>query len=264
MGAGIRKVCALPGMRHHDFGTCAAIAGHMDPGNAERLQYLIEARHSSRAPFDPAWRVNQHELSRIVDAARWAPTAHNMQNFRLVVVDDPRTLEELGRIRAMASPAFIAESDRQLSSSVEELERRGVGLLATSFPSSWWTPDPARAPADASRSLGELIAGAPMVVIVVFDATQRAPASGGDVLGMISLGCVLENMWLTVQVLKLDVQVLSAFAGEAAEPEIKRALGIPLPWRIAYALRLGHACARTSAPRVRRDPETFVDHNRFR
>src|SRR5678816_4652821 len=155
----------------------------MDPDNAARLQHLIETRHSSRLPFDPAWRVNEHELAGIVEAARWAPTAHNMQNFRLVVVDDPRTLDELGRLRAPVSPVFIAENYRLLSWSVEELEQRGVGLLATSLPSSW-TSDPARVPANASRVLGELIAGAPMVLVVIFDAMQRAPASEGDMLGI--------------------------------------------------------------------------------
>lgn len=235
----------------------------MDPDNAARLEHLIETRHSSRLPFDPAWRVKEHELVRIVEAARWAPTAHNMQNFRIIVVDDPDTLDELGRFRAPVSPAFIAENHRLLSWSVEELEQRGVGLLATSFPSSW-TSDPARVPADASRVLGELIAGAPMVLVVIFDATQRAPASEGDMLGLISLGCVLENVWLTAHALKLDVQVMSAFSGEAVESEVKRVLGIPSPWRIAYALRLGHARARTWSPRVRREPAAFVDHNRFR
>lgn len=235
----------------------------MDPNNADRLQHVIEHRHSSRAPFDPAWRVTGDELARIVDAARWAPTAHNMQNFRLIVVDDPMLLDELGRIRAPVSPVFIAENYRQLSWSVDELAERGTGLLATMFPPSWWTPDPAGAPRNFSRRLGELIAGAPMVIVVVFDASQRAPGSEGDVLGMISLGCVLENMWLAAQACHLDVQVVSSFSGDRVEPAVMRALGAAPPWRIAYALRLGHALAPATMPRVRRDPESFVHHNRF-
>jgi nitroreductase len=236
----------------------------MDPRNAERLQHLIETRHSSRVPFDPAWPVGDDELSRIVEAARWAPTAHNMQNFRLIAVDDPETLAALGRIRASVSPVFIAENYRQLSWSVDELERRGVGLLASAFPPSWWTADPARAPTGVSRLLSEMIAGAPMVLVVAFDASQRAPASEGDRLGMISLGCVLENMWLTAQALRLDLQVVSALAEPGAEPEIRQLLQIPPPWQIAFALRLGHATVRPTTPRVRRSAKICVDRNRFR
>ena len=65
----------------------------MDPDNAQRTRWLMEQRHSSRMPFDPARGVTELELAGIVDAARWAPTAHNMQNFRLVVVDDRRVSE---------------------------------------------------------------------------------------------------------------------------------------------------------------------------
>lgn len=235
----------------------------MDPVTADHLMHVIECRHSSRAPFDPASPVTPHELDRIVEAARWAPTAHNMQNFRLIVIESPHVLAELGAIQAPISPVFIAENYRQLSWSVDELRARGTGLLGTMFPPSWRNPDPAHAPHDAVRRLRELIAGAPMVIVVVFDASQRAPASEGDALGLISLGCVLENMWLAAQVCHLDLQVMSTLSGERVEPEVDRVLGIPPPWRIAYALRLGHALAPGAAPRVRRDPEKFVHRDRF-
>jgi len=235
----------------------------MEPRNADRMQWLIEHRHSTRVPFDPAQHVTDTELAHIVDAARWAPTAHNMQNFRLVVVDDRETLDALGRIRSRVSQRFIAENFRQLSWSPEELAERGTGLLGTMFPPSWWTGDPAAAPANVERALGETIAGAPMVIVAVYDPTQRAPDSDHDVLGMISLGCVLENMWLAAQACRLDAQVLSAFSGEQAEPEVARVLGIPAPWRIAYALRLGHAITLDDHERVRRQPHVFVHRNRF-
>ncbi|HUJ61298.1 MAG TPA: nitroreductase family protein [Kofleriaceae bacterium] len=235
----------------------------MDPSNADRMQWLIEHRHSCRAPFDPSQRIAEPELAAIVEAARWAPTAHNMQNFRLIVVDDPAVLGALGAIRAPVSPAFIVENFRQLSWSEDELARRKTGILGTMFPPSWRTGDPARVPRDAARSLGETIAGAPMLVVVVYDPTVRAPASEGDVLGMISLGCVLENMWLAAQAAHLDVQIASAFAGDGAEPEVRRVLAVPPPWRVAFALRLGHAIVPSHGLRVRRDPETFTSRNRF-
>jgi len=235
----------------------------MEPDNADRMQWLLEHRHSCRAPFDPAQRVTEHELERIVAAARWAPTAHNMQNFRLVAVDDRRILDELGRIRALVSPTFIAENYRQLSWSEDELRRRKTGILGTSFPASWRTDDPAKIPSHDARLLGESIAGAPLVIVVVFDPTQRAPASEGDMLGMISLGCVLENMWIAAHAQRLDVQVVSAFAAVDAEPAVKRLLAVPEPWRIAFALRIGHALSAKPALRVRREPALFTGRNRF-
>jgi nitroreductase len=235
----------------------------MDPENTDRMSHVIETRHSSRGPFDPAWHVTEHELARIMDAARWAPTAHNMQNFRLIVVDDPMVLAELGRIRSQVSPEFIVENYAQLSWSHEELEQRGTGLLGTMFPRSWWTADLACAPKDVSRLLGETIAGAPLVIVVAYDPTQRAPASEGDQLGMISLGCVLENMWLVAQAEHLDVQIASAFAAGGAEVEVKRVLGVPSPWRVAFAMRFGHALIPSHPHRVRRAIAASVGRNRF-
>jgi len=42
----------------------------------------IQERHSSRVPFDWEHPPAKHDLLQILEAARWAPTAHNMQNSR--------------------------------------------------------------------------------------------------------------------------------------------------------------------------------------
>ena len=175
----------------------------MDPDICDRLEHVIELRHSTRAPFDPAWRITDHQLAHLLDAARWAPTAHNMQNFRIVVVDDAR-------------------------------------LLA---------------------ALGATIAGAPLVIMVLYDPTHQAPVCDGD--QMMSLGCVMENMWLAAQAEHLDVQVISAFAREGVEADVKRLLGVPSPWRVAFGMRLGHALAASPPQRVRRPVDGFVGRNRF-
>jgi nitroreductase len=224
----------------------------MEPDNAARAWWLIGQRHSSRAPFDPTLRVTERELEHIIDAARWAPTAHNMQNFRLIVVDDREVLNELGAIHAPVSPTFIAENYRQLSWTHEELDRRRIGLLGS------------ESSHDTSRMLRETLAGAPMVIVAVYDPTVRAPASEGDVLGMISLGCVLENMWLAATAAHLDAQVVSAFADENTAPQVTRVLAIAKPWRIGFALRVGHATVRAPEQRVRRLEADFVARNRFK
>ncbi len=51
---------------------------------------VIRERHSSRVPFDPNRLPSKEDLRKILEAARWTPTAHNMQNFDIVVVDDKK------------------------------------------------------------------------------------------------------------------------------------------------------------------------------
>jgi nitroreductase len=51
---------------------------------------LIHERRSAREPYDPNRPFTKHQLDQILEAASWAPTAHNMQNFEIVVVDNAK------------------------------------------------------------------------------------------------------------------------------------------------------------------------------
>jgi nitroreductase len=72
----------------------------------------------------------------------------------------------------------------------------------------------------------------------------RAPASEGDVLGFINVGCVMENMWLMVESLGISVHVLSVFAVDAMEKEVKQILSIPEYMKVAFALHMGHPVSK--------------------
>ena len=83
-------------------------------------------------------------------------------------------------------------------------------------------------------------------------------------MGFISLGCVMENMWLMAQSLEISVHILSVFSGDAVEKEVKRILHIPEHMKIAFAVRLGYPISTpTRHLRVRRDIETVLHHNQF-
>jgi nitroreductase len=227
---------------------------------------IIQERHSSRAPFDRDHPPDKREIMQILEAARWAPSAHNMQNFEIIAVDDRNTLERLGNIKSRISEDFLRENYQQLSFSEEELIQKKVGILGTMFPLSWRTPGDWRkvASEEEPSSLDQTIKGSPTIMIVTYDSRKRAPASEGDVLGFISLGCLMENMWLMAQALRIGFQIMSVFAGDSVEQEVKKILGIPEHMRIAYAVRLGYPVSKTSKIlRVRRDVIDFVHHNRF-
>jgi nitroreductase len=226
----------------------------------------IQQRHSARVPFDPNHRVPQEALRQILEAARWAPTAHNMQNFEILLIDNKKILEKIGNIKSRVSAMFIRENYLQLSFSEEELLQKRVGILGTNFPPEWRDPAKIEKAVRESvpRPLRERISGSPMLLIVVYDSRKRAPASEGDVLGFISLGCVMENMWLMARSLGISVHILSVFSGDAVEKEVKRILHIPEYMKIAFAVRLGYPISKpTQHLRVRRDIETFVHHNQF-
>ena len=231
------------------------------------LLALLRARHSTRAPFDPAHPLPEPVLVDLLEAARWAPTAHNMQNFEIEVVDDAAVLAQLGAIEAPISGAFIRENYQQLSFSRDELIRKRVGLLADWFPPGLRKAgaNPETLHALGTPLLRDTIRGAPTVLVVTFDPRQRAPASEGDVLGMMSLGCLLQNLWLAAEAHHVGLHVMSTFATSPVAAEVRRILAIPDPRAIAFALGLGYPTAPHEPElRVRRDLETFVHRNRRR
>ena len=236
-----------------------------DTQESTGLSTVIRKRHSERVPFDPERHPGERDLSAILEAARWAPTAHNMQNFEIIIiVDDKATLAAIGRVRGGTSEDFIRENYAQLSFSEEELIRKGTGLLATMFPPSWRDPDGGfEAAADVEHGfLDETMRSCPLVMIVLYDPRKRAPASEGDFLGIMSLGCVMQNMWLTAEALGIGMQIMSVFSAQHVEEELHKILSIPDHLNIAFACRLGYPSVEPGRRlRVRREIERFTHRN---
>lgn len=228
---------------------------------------LIRERQSARGLFDSERAIAKEDLMQILEAARWTPTAHNMQNFEIIVVDDKKLLEAIGNIKSSISDTFIRENYQQLSFSEEELLKKKVGLLAAMFPPAWRAPHtkPDKATHDEMASrFGTAIKTCPALLIVVYDPRTRAPASEGDFLGIISLGCAMENMWLMASSLGIGCHVMSALSADPVEKEIQKLLSIPQYLKIAFSFRLGYPLsASTKYLRVRREADDFTHHNRF-
>jgi nitroreductase len=226
---------------------------------------IIRERQSARVPFDRERPVPADQLQQILEAARWTPTAHNMQNFEIVVVDDKKLLAAIANIRGETSEAFVRENYEQLSFSEEELRRKKVGLLGLMFPPSWRTPGvkPTVDEAHAHSILGEPIRSSAALLVVLYDPRRRAPASEGDVLGMISLGCLMQNMWLVANSFGIGLQIQSTLSGSHVEAEVKKLLGVPGPLKIGFTCRIGYPLKDETYLRVRRDIEDFVHRNHY-
>ncbi len=219
----------------------------------------IKQRQSDRVPFDEGRKVSREDLGKILEAGNWAPTAHNMQNFEVVVVDDKKTLNEIAAIRRPISEDFVRENYKQLSFSEDELAKKKAGLLGAMFPPFMRTPGAEIPKEGAPASLP-----APVLLVVLYDPERRAPASEGDFLGIISLGCVMENMWLEAKSLGIGFHIVSAFSAPDIAKEISHILGIPAHLRIAFSCRIGYpAAAPGKYLRVRRDIEDFTYKNRY-
>jgi nitroreductase len=225
----------------------------------------IKERHSSRVPFDPNQPISKEHLMQILEAARWTPTGHNMQNYEIIVIDDKATLEKVGAVESPVQEAFLRDNLTHLSYSDEELQRRKVGIAAAGFPTDWVNPARIREVVAKSDpiSVGNYIRGSPMLLVVVYDPNRKAPAQAVDVYGFMSLGCLMENIWLAAEALGVGMQILSLSATASVERELKQLLGVPESLKIAYTIRLGYPTVPVKGIRVRRDIKDFTHHNMY-
>ena len=224
---------------------------------------VMKSRLSSRGPYDPHRSVSSADVQQIVETARWAPTAHNMQNFEIIVVDDKGLLKKLADLKSPVSQAFIRENHALLSFSVAELQQKKVGILGTWFPRFMRDLSVKPKPGELTSSgQADLVKKNPVLLVVVYDPAKRAPASKGDTLGFMSLGCVMENMWLMAHALGINVHIVSSFNDGSMETRAKKILGVPKNLRIAFTMRLGYAEPERYL-RVRRDVEDFASFNRY-
>jgi len=227
---------------------------------------LIQDRQSTRGLFDLKRPVSEQDLMQILEAGRWAPTAHNMQNFEIILVDDKNVLKGIAEVKVPLSETFIRENYQQLSFSEEELLQKKVGVLAVNYPAAIRKPGgklDAAASEQRHQSRSRLIQSSSALLIVLYDSSKRAPASEGDFLGIMSLGCVMENMWLMAYSLGIGFHVLSGFSDPTIEKQVAKLLNIPKNWHIAISVRLGYPTSPETHLRVRREINDFTHHNNF-
>ena len=230
----------------------------------EEILKLIKERKSDRLLFDEKRAISKHDLEKILEAARWTPTAHNMQNFEIVLVDNKKQLEAIGKLEFPISPEFVRENYQQLSFSEEELKKKKVGILGTNFPPEMRVPVLKPDVKLSNTFLGKTISTSPVILIVLYDPSKRAPASEGDFLGIVSLGCAMENIWLMANSLGIAVHIVSSISSESVEKEVKKIFSIPENLKIAFSIRLGYA--QPSAEKqlhIRRDIKDFTHHNQY-
>lgn len=99
--------------------------------------------------------------------------------------------------------------------------------------------------------------------MVFYDPRKKAPASAIDIYGFMSLGCLMENIWLTAQALGISVQILSLSATTSVEKELKGLLGVPGYLKIAFKVRLGYPTVTVKPLQVRRDIDDFTHYNSY-
>lgn len=189
----------------------------------DQVLELMRTRRSIRRFEDRA--VSREDLNRLLEAARWAPSNHNRQPWKFMVIEDR------ARIRGLA-----------------ELVKHGMEGKLKSL------PEVAAVHAAGLVRHGTFFSAAPVVIVALHKLPIAAAASLWE--GMphpelvsgepLSVAMAMQNLLLAAHVLGLGTCVMTAplLAGHLAE-----ALPVPPGFGITGLIAVGHADEVPQAPR---------------
>lgn len=213
----------------------------------DEVLLLMKSRRSVRRFADQP--VSRDDLERLLEAARWAPSNHNRQPWRFLVLDDRE------RIRGLAKAVGQA-----------------LGAKLQALPSL------ASAYAGDLAHYATLFAQAPVVIVALHKqpvSVARALLEGLPHPGLVSgeplsVAMAVQNLLLAAQALDLGACVMTA---PLLVPEaVARALRLPAGHDLTCFIALGYPAESPEPPRRKKleqcceyiDDDDRTDHDRNR
>lgn len=211
------------------------------------FQELVKFRRSSRWIFSTKKQIPDEDLHKILEAARWAPTPHNRQPYEIIVVKNKDVIKKISEISFRLTKKEIDEHE-SWSFSTEELESKGIGVQEDVLPKfvldlkdkpelieddKFW---------ERTMSLYALLMQASSALLMVlYDPTIPGIGPLKNVWGMLSVGAVMQNIWLASNDLGVSVHVASGQTMTLdSKREIYKVLGIPKKYKLMILFRLGY------------------------
>lgn len=204
---------------------------------------LATTRSIRRISSEP---INDDVLTRVLQAAVWAPSGGNRQPWRMVVVKDRELKAGLGRIYQTEWTSYVEMNMAKVAGQPQHIIDMVSKGLAT------------------GTRLAESLADVPVVVIFVHDPSQvfvtdanlgRTPVVGGA-----SLYPAVQNLLLAARAEGLGGVLTTLIA--AREPDVRDLLGIPAPWGVHAMVPLGKPMG-SHGPLRRAPLESMVSYDRW-
>ena len=203
----------------------------------EVMRTTFSAREFTNDP------VPDDALVKILDHARFAPSGGNRQGWKVIVVREQKTKDELARLSSMAAKRYAAQ--------------------VANGESPWNTIDPPRVDratierTDPPKRLSEPLAKAPVVLVLCVDLKVVASIDQElKRIGVVSGASIYPFAWNILMGARHE-----GFAGTittlavAQEPAIQSLLGLPAHVAVAAVMPLGRPVQRLTKLKRKTVPE---------
>lgn len=229
----------------------------------------IRRRHTTNGPFADRPVAPEHKRL-ILELAARAPSHFNSQPWRFIVVEDPERRQAIGEIAGMSMRQLMAEGRfwqqyrKFFRLSAEEAEATKDGIHFDNMPSVLkpfakylFTERGAQmmnsfqVPRVLGNDARKLVAGSPMLLGIALSRELYRPDELTGLYSLISLGAVVQTIWLTATSLGMGMQFVST---PQEIPEqwalISAMLGVPEEFELILLCRMGYEDAGLRRPTI--------------
>lgn len=233
------------------------------------LHEAIRRRHTTNGAFADRPIEPRHKRL-ILELAARAPSHFNSQPWRFIVVEDAERRQRLGEIagdsmrQLMEEGRFFQQYRRFFRLTPEEVEQTKDGIHFDHVPSvlkpftKYLFTERAVAmlntfqvPRVLANDARKLVATSPMLLGIALSRELYVPGELTGLYTLISLGAVIQTIWLTATSLGIGMQFVSTPQEIPAQwARVSALLGIPADYELMVLFRLGYEDPSLKRPTI--------------
>lgn len=229
----------------------------------------IRSRRTANGAFEDR-PLAAADVRTILEMAACAPSHFNSQPWRFVVIQDDVTRHKIAAIagesmqKLMAGGRFWQRYRKYFRFSKKDMDEKGDGILIDTMPAILkpfakyiFTERGGEVMArfQVPRVLGndarKLVAGSPLILGITLDSSEYKSDDLSGMYSVISLGAVMQTIWLTATSLGIGMQFISTpMEVEGQWERIVQLLGIPPEHKLMVLYRLGYLPEEIRRPTI--------------
>ncbi len=215
-------------------------------------------------------KVSPEHIETIVKMASFAPSHFNSQPWRFIVVQDEEIIKKIAKIagdsmvQLMEDGRFWKQYMKYFRFSEEEVQKTKDGIHIDHLPAvlkpfvrSIFSEKGGKVLAKfkVPRILGndeeKLVAGAPILFIILLTKDEYKPGELSGFYSVISMGAVIQNLWLSTTALGMGMQFIST-PGEIPEnwKKISEMIKVPENYEMMAIFRMGYTDPNMKRPTI--------------
>jgi nitroreductase len=229
----------------------------------------IRSRRTTNGPFEDRPLDPEH-VRTILEMAACAPSHFNSQPWRFVVIQDAATRQQIAEIagesmrKLMEGGRFWQRYRRYFRFSKKEMDEKGDGILIDNMPAvlkpfakyifterGGEVMNRFQVPRVLGKDARTMVAGSPLILGITLDSAEYRPDDLSGMYSVISLGAVMQTIWLTATALGIGMQFISTpMEVEGQWERIATLLHIPAEHKLMVLYRLGYIPQAARRPTI--------------